>query len=386
MHNRHRSGWAALPYSLAAAFTAALAACPGALAVPLPSIDTRMGEQVMSIPARIGGSDVDLQTTIFKPPGDGPFPVLFMNHGKSPGDAHKQARARYVYISREFIKRGYAVVIPMRMGFAQSGGVYSDRECNLENNGEHQVDSLNFAMAYVMKQPWADQAHVLIAGQSHGGLTAIAAGSHNIAGLRGIVNFAGGLRKENPNCDWETSLVAAFKDFGARTTVPSIWFYGENDKLFGPKLAANMYAAYTKAGGKAQLVAYGPFKNNAHGMSASRDGVTIWLPEVERFLKSVDMPTEIHYAVASPDAPPRTNFAPLSDVNALPYLSSKGREGYALFLEKLVPRAFALSASGAWGWAEDGDDPGARALANCQKNSRTPCKLYAIDDDVVWKE
>lgn len=377
MQNRHLSGWAAL--------LAILVAAP-ALAVPLPSIDTRMGEQVVSIPAKIAGSDVDLQTTIFKPPGDGPFPVLFMNHGKSPGDAHNQARARYVYISREFVKRGYAVVIPMRMGFAQSGGMYIDRECNLENNGEHQVDSLNFAMAYVMKQPWADQTHVLIAGQSHGGLTAIAAGSHNIAGVRGILNFAGGLRKENPACDWATSLVGAFKDFGARTTVPSIWFYGENDKLFGPQLAASMYAAYTKAGGKAQLVAYGPFKNNAHGMSASRDGVAIWLPEAERFLKSVDMPTEIHYAVASPDVPPRTNFAALDDVNGPPYLREKGRDGYAAFLGKLVPRAFALSASGAWGWAEDGDDPGARALANCQKNSRAPCKLYAIDDDVVWKE
>lgn len=365
---------------------ASLGASAAALALPLPSIDTRMGEQVVAIPVTIGGSDVDLQTTIFKPPGDGPFPVLFMNHGKSPGDAHQQDRARFVYISREFVKRGYAVVIPMRMGFAQSGGVYSDRACNLENNGEQQAESLSGAMAYVVRQPWADRTHMLIAGQSHGGLTAIAAGSHNIAGVRGIVNFAGGLRKENPRCDWAASLVGAFRDFGARTTVPSIWFYGENDKLFGPRLAASMYAAYTKAGGKAQLVAYGPFKNNAHGMSASRDGVAIWWPEVERFLKSVDMPTDVHYAVASPNVPPRTDFAPLDDVNAPPYLRTKGREGYAAFLGKLVPRAFALSASGAWGWAEDGDDPGARALANCQKNSSAACKLYAIDDDVVWKE
>lgn len=382
MKNRHRSGRAALACILAVCVNAYAAGVPAVL----PTIDTRMGEQVVSIPANIGGSNVDLQTTIFKPPGDGPFPVLFMNHGKSPGDAHKQARARYVYISREFVKRGYAVVIPMRMGFAESGGTYSDRECNLENNGEHQVESLNAAMAYVLKQPWADPTRLLIGGQSHGGLTAIAAGSHRLAGVHGILNFAGGLRKENPKCDWQASLVGAFKDFGARTTVPSIWFYGENDQLFGPRLAASMYAAYTQAGGKAQLVAYGPFKNNAHGMSASRDGVAIWLPEVERFLKSVDMPTEIHYTVASPDIPPRTNFAPLADVNALPYLREKGRDGYATFLEKSVPRAFALSASGAWGWAEDGDDPGTRALANCQKNSRATCKLYAIDDDVVWKE
>jgi dienelactone hydrolase len=235
-----------------------------------------------------------------------------------------------------------------------------------------------------MQQPWADREHILIAGQSHGGLTAIAAGSHHIDGLRGIINFAGGLHKDNPRCDWQTSLVDAFSVFGKRSTVPSLWFYGENDRLFGPKLAASMYAAYTGAGGKAQLVAYGPFKNNAHGMSGSRDGVAIWLPETEHFLQMVGMPADVKYTIGATDTAPPTNFAPLDATP--PYLRSAGQAGYKAFLDKSVPRAFALSQSGAWGWAEDGDDPAERALANCQKNSRTQCKLYAIDDYVVWKE
>jgi len=44
-----------------------------------------------------------------------------------------------------------------------------------------------------------------------------------------------------------------------------------------------------------------------------------------------------------------------------------------------------VSASGAWSWAEDGDDPPSRALEACQKNSKTPCSLYSVDQDVVWK-
>jgi dienelactone hydrolase len=309
-----------------------------------------------------------------------------MNHGKSPGDAHAQDRARYQVISREFVQRGYAVVIPMRMGFAQSGGKYTDRLCNMERNGELQAASVYQAMAYVLNQRWADKDHMLMAGQSHGGLTAIAVGSHNIAGIKGVINFAGGLHRDGSSCDWAASLVDAFGAFGARTKIPSIWFYGENDKLFGPQLASSMYTAYSKAGGKAQLVAYGPFKNNAHGMSSSRDGVAIWWPETERFLKNIGMPTEIKYSFNSADALPRTGYAALTDAAALPYMREAGRAGYGKFLTQSVPRAFALSPSGAWGWAVDGDDPTTRALANCQKNSRTPCKLYAIDDDVVWKE
>lgn len=370
--------------TIKAALLCALACAGVARAADPPTVDAKMGEQVVNIPAKIDGDDINLETTIFKPPGDGPFPVLFMNHGKSPGDAHKQDRARYVFISREFVKRGYAVVIPMRMGFAESGGDYVDRECNLEHNGEGQVRSLAAAMAYVLKQPWADQAHLLIGGQSHGGLTAIAAGSHNIEGVRGVINFAGGLHKDNPRCDWQTSLTKAFGVFGGRSHIPSIWFYGENDQLFGPKLAADMYQAYTQAGGKAELVAFGPFKNNAHGMSSSRDGVAIWLPGVEHFLQSIDMPTEIKYAVASPEAAPRTDYAPLNQQP--PYLKQKGLDGYVAFLNRPVPRAFAIASNGAWGWAEDGDDPSARALAYCEKNSHVQCKLYAIDDYVVWKK
>lgn len=263
----------------------------------LPIVDKRMGEQVVAVPATIGGDAITLQTTIFKPPGNGPFPVLFMNHGKSGGsDAHLQERARYTVLSKQFVRRGYAVVIPMRLGFAGSGGIYVNSHCRAEQNGDDQANSLFFAMQYAMKQPWADQQHVLLAGQSHGGLTAIAAGSHNISGVRGVINFAGGVNSRS-KCDWQGALVDAFKAYGAASTTPSIWFYGANDTHFGPKLAASLYAAYTGAGGKAQLVAYGPFKRDAHGMSSSPDGVAIWLPETTRFLQSVGMPTEIKYTI-----------------------------------------------------------------------------------------
>jgi hypothetical protein len=108
--------------------------------------------------------------------------------------------------------------------------------------------------------------------------------------------LAGGVNSLS-QCEGQAALVDAFKAYGAASTTPSIWFYGANDTHFGPKLAASLYAAYTGAGGKAQLVAYGPFKHDAHTMSSSRDGVAVWLPQTERFLQSVGMPTEIKYTI-----------------------------------------------------------------------------------------
>ncbi len=256
-----------------------------------PKLDAALNEQIVMVPVGSGLFSGKLETTIFKPAGDGPFPLLIMNHGKAPGNAHSQSRARYLVISREFFKRGYAVIIPMRKGFSQSSGTYDPAGCDLAANGRTQANDVQSTLEYVLKQPWADKNRILIAGQSHGGLTTMAFGTRNFPGLKGLINFAGGLRLDK--CQWQSSLVDAFADYGAHTKVPSIWFYGANDSRFNPELASKMYAAYTAAGGHATLIAYGPFKNDSHGMSSSKDGVQIWWPETEKFLQAIDMPTKI---------------------------------------------------------------------------------------------
>ena len=104
--------------------------------------DARLIEQVIRIPVTSAGSVVELETTLFKPPGDGPFPVLIMNHGKARGSPRQQERDRFVAVSREFVKRGYAVVVPMRKGFARSSGQYADDGCNLTVNGQNQANDV----------------------------------------------------------------------------------------------------------------------------------------------------------------------------------------------------------------------------------------------------
>ncbi|HEX8883324.1 MAG TPA: CocE/NonD family hydrolase, partial [Noviherbaspirillum sp.] len=79
------------------------------------ALDARLNEQVVMVPTSNGTT---LETTVFRPPGAGPFPLLVMNHGKQPGDPRLQPRDRFYYMSREFVRRGYAVMVPMRQGFA----------------------------------------------------------------------------------------------------------------------------------------------------------------------------------------------------------------------------------------------------------------------------
>ena len=79
-----------------------------------------------------------------------------------------------------------------------------------------------------------------------------------------------------------------------------------------------------------------------------------------------------------------TQFADIGDVAAVPFIGDRGREGYKTFLTKQYPRAFVISPSGRWAWAEMGDDPLKRAQDTCQKNNDKACRPYAVDDQVVW--
>lgn len=363
---------------------AGLSAASHAAAPAQPALDPTVNEQIVMLPVVQNGSQFKFETTIYMPPGAGPFPLLVMNHGKERGNPSNQKRDRFLSMSREFVKRGYAVVVPMRKGFSQSSGSYSDYGCNMKDNGQQQADDIVAVLDAITRQPWVDRERIVVAGQSYGGLATMAFGTRQYPGVRGLLNFAGGLRIDGGSCDWKSSLVTAFGSYGAATSLPSLWMYGENDSYFDHPLAQRLQQAYQAAGGPSQLVAYGSFKRDAHGMIGSRDGVAVWLPEVERFLKTIGMPTAVTVAIADTPRPPATNFAALDNVGAIPYLTDKGRNGYRDYLGKSAPRAFAISPSGAWSWAEEGDDPASRAVAACQKNSQVPCQLYSVDNDVVW--
>jgi len=54
-----------------------------------------LGEQVLMLPAS-GFTEPALELTVYRPPGQGPFPVLLINHGRAPGNAHLQPRYRPV--------------------------------------------------------------------------------------------------------------------------------------------------------------------------------------------------------------------------------------------------------------------------------------------------
>ncbi|WP_426109810.1 dienelactone hydrolase family protein [Massilia sp. PWRC2] len=348
-------------------------------------LDYRLNEHIVQVPAGKGGH-ARLQTTVFLPDGPGPFPLIIINHGKDAGAPRQQARDRFIYMATAFVKRGYAVMVPMRRGFAGSSGTYVEYGCNMTANGLGQASDVRDTLAFARSQSWIDSGRMVVAGQSYGGLATLAMGAQTTTGVRGLINFAGGLRDNTERCDWRSELVRAMATYGGASTLPSLWLYGENDSLFNPELVTRMHDAYVRAGGEATLVEYAAFRRDAHGLIGSRDGEKIWWRETEQFLRRIGMPTTELYAVAPAPGLPKTDFALLDDVDAVPFLHEAGRSAYRDYLGKQSPRAFALSANGAWCWAEDGEDPDLRALATCEAKGGQRCRLYSVDNNVVWRD
>ena len=347
------------------------------------AIPPSMNEKVVMLRVGEGFRSVQLETTLFIPPGQGPHPLVVINHGKALGDPRFDPRARFVAASREFLKRGYLVALPMRAGFSKSTGSDISPLCNSESYGSLQGEIVRNILGELIKRPDVDPTKILVIGQSTGGLTAIASGTVPFPGVRGVINFAGGVK--NSSCGWERALVDAFSSYGKSFKYPSLWFYGDNDSFWGAELPKIMHEKFTAAGGKAQLVSYGKFaEGDAHGMFSNERGVAIWWPETEKFLIGLGLPVAIQYCIEKTLPPSGTNFAAISDVQAVPILDDRRREAYKRFLTRPSPRACAIGPDGNVGGSWKVFDPIADALTACERIAKQPCTLYAVDDTVVW--
>ncbi|MBV8271741.1 MAG: prolyl oligopeptidase family serine peptidase [Cupriavidus sp.] len=277
----------------------------GDSAVAQVALPARTIEQVVMVP-KVGPEDtVDIETTIFRPPGEGRRPLVVINHGKSPGKPAFQRRARFAAQTAEFVRRGYVVALPMRQGFSKSGGKYVGGSCDVGASGMAQAEDVIAALDYLVQQPYVDPTRIIVIGQSYGGLSTMALSTIGYPGVVGVVNFAGGLRNENCN-GWENNLVDAFGDYGRGARYPSLWVYGDNDSFWPWPLPERMFNSYkanvTGAATDTRFVDIGEFDGDSHRLFGELAGNGVWLPEVEAFFRELGLP----FDVEPPDEEPVT--------------------------------------------------------------------------------
>jgi dienelactone hydrolase len=371
--------------------TAALALLPAA-ALALsdaggPSaLDYRLPEEVF----RIRADALELEVTVFRPASPGPHPVVVMNHGRAPSPPRLQPRYRPLHAAYEFVRRGYAVVVPMRQGFSASDGDEADEGCDVRGNALRQGQAVRSAVQWVQTQPWADASTLMVMGPSHGGLATLAYGTAPLRGTRLLVNISGGLRM--PACsDWEPRLVEAMASLAPPVSpIPSLWVYSDNDSHFRPSVWRGAFEGYVARGGLAALQEVGPFGDDGHLLFASRAGVPRWLPPVLQRMAARGMPTAVQTrldtSLQAPEAPalPLLEPATEADVSRVATLGPSARRAYRDWLRALPPKAFALSADGRhWSAVWDEAQPIGKALQACRRQAGAPCRLLSVDGFLV---
>lgn len=351
--------------------------------VPSNAPDAPMNERVLRIPGDSMDS-VTLEVTLFTPSGPGPFPLAVMNHGSDGSKSIREnPRYRFTNSAYYFLSRGYAVALPMMRGYAGSEGKQVSHGCDLAALGISNAKDIYAVIDYLSSMPEIDGNNVVVAGQSFGGWNTLALGTLKHPRVKGLINFNGGVLASDCSMS-EYSLASAARQFGAHTSIPSIWFYGDNDKVFSTSTWRAMYDSYIEAWGPAELVAYGKFMKDSHNMLGYREGFAIWMPKVDAFLDKIGLPSKLVYPEYLPvPFPPPTDFAAIDDVDAVPYLNEEGRKTYRKFLADSKPKVFVFSPKGLSASYKGGFDPLGRAMKACKEHGHK-CQVYAVDDHVTW--
>jgi dienelactone hydrolase len=152
---------------LATAF-AALAQTAGPQGAPRGPLN----EQIHLIPF---DGRVLLHTIVFRPDGDRPVPLVIINHGSPRSAADRPGlTARFAFASEWFVRRGFAVAVPTRRGYGQTGGGWAEDSgsCNSPDYfsaGRATAADIRAALVYMREQPFVDRERVVLVGQSAAG-------------------------------------------------------------------------------------------------------------------------------------------------------------------------------------------------------------------------
>jgi dienelactone hydrolase len=276
--------------------TLVLAACSAATRGGEP-IDASLREEVHRVV--VPSADASLVVTSFRPRSAGPFPWIVMSHGTAttPEANRSIGRVRFINPTREWVRRGYAVIVPVRRGYGATGGAqFGDSYGNcsrpdFRRAGEGAALDILATVQWARAQSDLDPARWLLVGQSSGGFASIYTASKHPDGLVAVLAFApgrGGRPDTHPGQPCAPEAVARlFASIAPRISVPVLWFYAENDEYIGPAAAKLWFESFRAAGGRGDFVMLPPFpQNRGHGVYPSAAGTPLWTSAVATFFRA----------------------------------------------------------------------------------------------------
>lgn len=236
-----------------------------------------------------GSREIKLEATLYKPQADGQFPVVIFNHGSTgpgviPADRTENPRGYATYL----LKKGIALLIPMRRGRGKSEGSYTEPyDCSLyqsELGIRYAIESLDAVYEYLKKQQWADMRKIILSGSSRGGMLSVVYAAERPGSAIGVLNFVGGWMSDQCNSQAKMDINAVlFKEAGTKSKIPNLFLYAANDSFYTVSSIEKYPAAFREAGGSVEYKLF-TLAKGADGHRLFHAHWKDWIPDVDAFL------------------------------------------------------------------------------------------------------
>lgn len=230
---------------------------------------------------------LSIEAYLYKPSGDGPFPVVIYNHGSRAGNERRSMP--YEYIGEVLTAAGYVVLVPERRGYGRSDGATLSEEVGGSRQRvvprlEAETDDVLATLPYLRTLAFTDMKRVGIMGWSFGGIVTMFAISRSAA-FAVAVNQAGGALTWNGNRDVRLALTAAAE----KTATPTLLQVAQNDRTTDS--ITTLEEIFKRRQIPHRAVIYEPFTPRRPARDTppghrifSAEGVELWEKDVLQFL------------------------------------------------------------------------------------------------------
>ena len=241
-------------------------------------------------------TDIAARALLFRPVGTGPFRLAVIAHASTQNVLRRaqMPQPEYRALAAFLVARGFAVLVPERLGHGATGGRYVEDqggcdEADYARSGRTTAEEISLALDYLRKQDFVRKDGAVVLGHSAGGWGALVLANADPKAIAAIVAFApgrGGHANDEANriCAPHT-LTAAAAEFGKAARVPVTWLVAGNDSYFAPAFSRGLADAFRGGGGKVDFRALPAVGSEGHWMIETDAGVKAAGAELDRALK-----------------------------------------------------------------------------------------------------
>jgi dienelactone hydrolase len=242
--------------------------------------------------------DAASQAWLFRPAGDGPFPLAVIAHATTQNALRRAQMPQpdYRALSAWLVARGFAVLVPERPGHGATGGRYLEDQGGCDQAdyigaGRATARAIAAALDYMRGQAFIRRDGAVIAGHSAGAWGALALAGDNPQGVSAVIAFApgrGGHVNDVPDqiCAPQ-ALISAAAEFGRRARVPVTWLVAVNDSYFRPAFSRQLADAFRAGGDKVGFHVLAASGAEGHWLAETEAGMKVAAPELDRALKAL---------------------------------------------------------------------------------------------------